>query len=442
MLHFIKNVVIGQKKRYLLVAAVLTVLFSFDFSLLVMLMNIPNDIDSLSPLIISILIMIVMIISFVLMVFINNFFIMEKSDEFSIILLSGRNVLQICKYISLQFGTLFIVTATIGSLLGNLIVNIMNYIFVIFDLFEIFKINTLSLIYFYFIALLMIKLCFLFIVDFGKFMDIKFRIVEYMNHIPKNKTQVSYFSSFKVEKEEKTFPIFHFLIVLLTLFIILSSIWHIVIINDFTSLLIYFISALICLVVFVRYFISLFFDLFHNRWLLKYPKTLMAMSQLIYLLKIMSPLIMINSLLTPFMFYLIAMPSSDLYLLEITISCYFILLVMLIICYIFRFSLYLPSKSRDIATLKAIGYQLKEINLIHLLEILLFLGLSALLPFIIYITVVWKGYALLFISGKMVSTLVCCYFLAYLLIGGYMLYSYYGLTRKVIKNVKYLNRSE
>ena len=442
MLTFIKEIIIGQKKRYLTIAMVFAILFCFDFILVVMLTNIPNDTDSLSPLIASILIMLVILISFILLLFINNFFISEKSDEFSIILLSGRNVLQISKYIIIQFGTLFILTATIGGLLGYFFINNIHYIFNNMLMIEIFKIHSLLKINYYFIALLAIKLCFLFIIDFGKFMDIKFRIVEYMNHIQKHKTKVSFFSTFIVEKEKKSFPIWQFTIVFLSLFIIITSIQHIIVIKDFVSLLIYFTSSLIALVFFIKYFIPFFLDIFHNNWLIKQPKILIAINRLIYLMKAMFPLTLINSLLIPFMFFLISIPKSSFYLLEITIICYLMLLIMIIISYIFRASIYIPSKSKDIATLKAIGYSKKEIYTIHLIEVFLFFLFSALLPFIIYITVVYKSYTLLYINGTMITILIICYFFAYLFVAIYMIHSYISLTKGVIKDVKYLNRSE
>lgn len=442
MYAFLKDIVIGQKNRYLVIIGVLSILFCFDFTLLIILTNISLINDSLFELIGQIIILITMIVSFILMMFINNFFVDQKSDEFSIILLSGRNVVWVSKYITVQFGSLFILAALFGSSLSVLFVKGISSIFSMFKILELFSIHSISTIFYYYISLLLVKICFIFIVDLGKFMDIKFRIVEYMNHIQKHKTKVSFFSSFIVEKEKKSIPIWQIVIVLLSLFIIVTSIQHIIVINDFVSLLVYFTSSLIALIFFVKYFIPLFFDFFHNKWLIEHPMILMAINQLIYLLKAMTPLILINTILTPFMFFLISMPIINIYLLGVVIICYLILLFMIAICFVFRFSVYIPVKTRDIATLKLIGYSKKEIDFIHELEIILFVFFAVVLPFLIYITVVSKAYILDFISIKLIISLISCYFIIYLFIGLYMIIGYKRLTREVIKNVKYLNRSE
>ena len=72
MYAFLKDIVIGQKNRYLVIIGVLSILFCFDFTLLIILTNISLINDSLFELIGQIIILITMIVSFILMMFIKN----------------------------------------------------------------------------------------------------------------------------------------------------------------------------------------------------------------------------------------------------------------------------------------------------------------------------------------------------------------------------------
>ena len=99
MITFIKKIISGQKKLYLGILAVLSLLSSFEFISVVMYSTSNIEVDFANGYILQLVTGIVIMIAFALTLFVNNYIINNKNEEFSLLLLCGRNMKQIIPYI-------------------------------------------------------------------------------------------------------------------------------------------------------------------------------------------------------------------------------------------------------------------------------------------------------------------------------------------------------
>ena len=98
MITFIKKIISGQKKLYLGILAVLSLLSSFEFISVVMYSTSNIEVDFANGYILQLVTGIVIMIAFALTLFVNNYIINNKNEEFSLLLLCGRNMKQIIRY--------------------------------------------------------------------------------------------------------------------------------------------------------------------------------------------------------------------------------------------------------------------------------------------------------------------------------------------------------
>ena len=136
MLTFIKKIVIHQKKDYLLLLSILTLIASFEFCFIAMydhLSRLDLKIDWMTFRAIAFIPFLTLMIAVVLSDFIQN-----KKHEFSMLLLFGRKPKDLFLYLIIQYGIMSLIAFFLGFILGILImkgINIylihihMNYIF-------------------------------------------------------------------------------------------------------------------------------------------------------------------------------------------------------------------------------------------------------------------------------------------------------------------------
>lgn len=441
MLTFIKKIIAGQKRIYVIMTVVLSILSSFEW-VLVNMYNSASTADPTSEIIIKLIPTITIFVSFFVTLLINNYFVESKTEEFSIILLSGRNLKQILKYVVIQFGVLFLITACIGGVIGMGLLYTLNLLLpwlgsntlAIIDLNQIIPI---------FIAILFMKIIYVFLLNFGTFIRIKMDIAIYMYHSEPTTSTPNYFSQFRLDKKKKKFPLSRIFSSVFAIFLIIISLDSIVRMNgDANNLIPYFSISLCGELMLLNSTIPLLYDILHDRFLLKHPTLLLGMNQLIDLSKVMVSIITINSILIPIMFEILILPFPSSQVETVVISCYFILMGIIFLSFIVRFSVYLPTKTTDIATLKAIGYQEKQIRRIQNIEISGFLLFIVGLPIIIYSFVLYKGYHLHLLTLQTVYLLIGSYIVLNIVLCGFMIMTYKHLTKEVFSNVKYLNRGE
>lgn len=436
MIRFIERIIKGQRSNYLQMVIILTLLSCFEFLLLFILVNLKNDND-IVIFYFKMLLMMMIAISFVLVLYLNNFFIAKKSDEFSIILLSGRNLQEVCQYLLVQFGPLFIICGFLGLILALLLTNFITRIFGDMHDFSFTK----SLFYYYGL-LLVLKLFYVLLLDFGKFSQIKFKIVLYLNHQEIKKSRVNYFNSLLVDKEEKRFPTFNLIVSCLSGLIFVTSLSKLLILSNITNRLFYFLFAIAALFLLIKYSLPLIFDLLHDHLLLKLYQILFVLNQLEQMFALLTPLILINWFLTTALTFLI-MQLSDCQSLNQTIIISFSgILIIMIICFVYRISLIKDKQVKTMAILKAIGYQSSTIKMINYCEIIIFTIIVLFLPLLIDFLTINQGIRNYLVNSDLVDFFIISQLIAYLIICLYQIIVRRKLIMEVIKNVKYLNRGQ
>ena len=178
MITFIKKIISGQKKLYLGILAVLSLLSSFEFISVVMYSTSNIEVDFANGYILQLVTGIVIMIAFALTLFVNNYIINNKNEEFSLLLLCGRNMKQIIRYILIQFGLLFLISYALGFLIG------WGWVYMYSAIYDAVITVDLTNILIIYGALFLTKMIYVVVIDMGKFMRIKTDIAGYMNHVP------------------------------------------------------------------------------------------------------------------------------------------------------------------------------------------------------------------------------------------------------------------
>ena len=189
MITFIKKIISGQKKLYLGILAVLSLLSSFEFISVVMYSTSNIEVDFANGYILQLVTGIVIMIAFALTLFVNNYIINNKNEEFSLLLLCGRNMKQIIRYILIQFGLLFLISYALGFLIG------WGWVYMYSAIYDAVITVDLTNILIIYGALFLTKMIYVVVIDMGKFMRIKTDIAGYMNHVPRKTTN---FNPFKL----------------------------------------------------------------------------------------------------------------------------------------------------------------------------------------------------------------------------------------------------
>ena len=125
MILYLMKIIKSQKKIYITVLSILTLLSSFEFVLLGIYSSFSQELN-LNNILIRLISSIAVFVAFFLTLMINNFFIENKYEEFSIILLSGSRTRTVIQYIVLQFGLLFVLADLLGIGLGYIFMEIVN----------------------------------------------------------------------------------------------------------------------------------------------------------------------------------------------------------------------------------------------------------------------------------------------------------------------------
>ena len=197
MITFIKKIISGQKKLYLGILAVLSLLSSFEFISVVMYSTSNIEVDFANGYILQLVTGIVIMIAFALTLFVNNYIINNKNEEFSLLLLCGRNMKQIIRYILIQFGLLFLISYALGFLIG------WGWVYMYSAIYDAVITVDLTNILIIYGALFLTKMIYVVVIDMGKFMRIKTDIAGYMNHVPRKTTNFNPFKLMICFQKEK-----------------------------------------------------------------------------------------------------------------------------------------------------------------------------------------------------------------------------------------------
>lgn len=435
MVSYLKKIIRSQRKIYMIIISILTLLSAFEFVLLGIYSSF-SQMSDIYHIILRLISAIPIFIAFFLALMINNYFLENKYEEFSIILLSGCRTKTIIEYIILQFGMLFILSDIIGFGIGYGIMQIVNRIQ------SYYFHYSLSAVAFAYSGILLCKIIYVSMINFGKFVKIKLNIADFITRHTSVTSKVNYFSGQSLNNNEKKFPVKSFLLTVIAILLLVMSIQGLFDNQNHTILPLYFMCFLLGEVILINITIPLIFDFLHDRYLMQSPKMMMILANIIHLSKVLVSLINILACIIPICLsnFFFGIISDEIY--AVTMICFYILLIMIALSFVLRFQVYLPSIETDIATLKAIGYRYQQLISIYNGVVFGFMLIVVVFPMILYVLLLYRTYLLSYISISVVITLIISYFAVFTLLALYMLSAYHRTIKEAYQDVKYLNRSE
>lgn len=444
MITFIKKIISGQKKLYLAMLIVLSLLSSFEFICVVMYSTSNITTDFYNGFTLQLVTGIVIMVAFALTLFVNNYIINNKTEEFSLILLCGKNMKQVIRYIMIQFGLLFLLSYILGFAIGWGWVYLFN---IIYDTSVVIRYETILTIYF---ALFVTKMIYVLMIDMGKFIRIKTDIAGYMNHVPRNTTNANPFvmmasgldMSNKKTSKMKMIPIKKIVVTALGIMFIIIGLTPMLTSIESSNLPAYFVFSLTGEVLIIDNTVPLLFDLLHNKVLLKSKNWIISLSNLKDISQVMTAMINISVIVVPVIFFFLFLQELSIEVQNAMMMSFFALMAAMFLCFIMRFMIYLPSRASVIATMRALGYSKKNIYKIHYQEMLVFILLIVIFPIAIYGTLLYQSYLANIVPYSTFVTMISIYIMFYSIMSIYMIISYRNLIKEVYDDVKYLNHSE
>lgn len=431
MIRYLRKIVQSQKKLYLTMMMILTLLAAFEFVLL-SLYSFSSQRDDVF---LKLMPAITIFVSFFLTLIMNHFFIESKNEELSMILLSGSRIKEVVEYIVIQFGLLFFISDLIGFIVGIGLMFIVNALLPYYFLYDILEVL------FVFLGIFICKIIYVFLLNFGKFIKIKLDVATYILHHSTKTSKPGYFSQYLFDEKHR-FPVRACLLTLLALLLIALSIQGLFENEQDVLLPLYFIFFLSGEIIIIYTTIPLIFDFCHDRKLMTMPKTIMVLANVMDLSKVLVSMINILACVMPICLSQFFMEGLDDVSLSVTMVCYYVFLIMMLLSFILRFQIYLPAIETDIATLKAIGYNFQQLKTIYNFVVLCFMIVVFCIPLILYILMLYRSYQLTYISLDMLIVLVVSYCVVFAILAIYMLHQYHQTVKEAYSDVKYLNRSE
>lgn len=352
-------------------------------------------------------------ISLILSLFVTKYFIVSKKQEFSILLLSGRKPKDLFIYLMIQFGILVLASYLIGIPLGMGLISLIN-IMIRYASYSFILSYKLSTVCFYSFWFLCFDIILILAVSANQFVSLD-------NDIAKNISDKETMSSpaYKIKMsaihQKKKIPYFSILTAILFLFITVkciiqlldSSITTIELVNSFTY-------ALGGIIIIVNTVLPLFYDAFHNSFLLNHPMLMNTLAFLTDYSKTMSTLINMNAILIPTMLFLLFFSTAFDFTTIIMVICFIMTIIMICLCFILRFSIYNQKLIHSYSILYSLGYSHRHLQKISTLKNLIFFILSIGIPFAFLSELLYKAYIDGIITLTILIILISTYLLIYL----------------------------
>lgn len=441
MLTFIKKTIKGNKRLYLLLLSIVSLLATFEFVMLgfttivmpgeeglTYSMNFVGD---------KINTFLVLMLAIILSIVINNFFADSKQEEFSIILLHGCKVKQIIFYVLVQFCLMYVIAGVIGGLLGTVILTyISNQLNSSAVLFSYDLISIIGL----FITITVLKLLIICGLNYGNFTKITTDITKLLTHSTNETSKPSY----ALNKDKKKFPIGKLLTSIIGVLLIAQGIYSILFVTEAptTSYVAYYASALLGVIFILDSFIPLIKELTHEKKLMVNFKRLVSLSNFMDFKKALTSMIYLQIGVMSLGLLVVSTVSTELVFIVTSIFSLFAAMIMLILCLLLRFKLYLPTRINNYASLRSVGLTAKDVNKINAQELLYFAFLVIIIPLIVQVT--WVN--VMINQGVIDSMLGICIIRVYVITNlgllAYMHYQERSLVKEVYSDVKYINRGE
>ena len=128
MKRFVLKMLKGNEKEYLLMISVLSLIVSFLYVFLSLydVMSIISGEFSVFNMRIDMINFIALGLSIITIIIVNHYFIEERTQEYALLLLTGRGMKDIVFYILMQFGSILMIAFIIGGLFGALWIILLN----------------------------------------------------------------------------------------------------------------------------------------------------------------------------------------------------------------------------------------------------------------------------------------------------------------------------
>lgn len=367
---------------------------------------------------------------FMMILFINYFFTDKKKKEFSLILLSGRKIMDIIVFLIMQYGAIFILSNIISMIIGKVILEfIANYLLIHYQL--VLQYNIFYALGMFF---LMDGLIFIYImlVNFGMFIRLETKIVNLMSHkASRIKTtflkQIINKSQNKINKQKQKDIKKALGHISITVIMILSLV-GILFYETYSEKLLMHVLANISLITFINLTIPYLFDVLHQRFF-KSIILLVSCSNVIYMIKSMIFLINLSGLLIPLIITFMMLYSMGIITQVYMVVYILIIVIMLFISMIFKLSLLIETKNHEQQTLRTLGINNKQLNKIRRLEFNTFYMIAIILPMLFSFLLLHSGICFQVIESAFATMIMIEY-----IIGAFISYFIiYALYRKIYR---------
>lgn len=382
MSSIINKILFRDKMKNYILFLTLSVFSFFEFIFIIIFNHYDNDIDNIIFELTKYIIVLTILLFVFLVVYINMFIIEDSQKQMAILMMSGESSFSITKKVMKTYLTILFLASVLGSILGYIF---MKYILNNSSYMNIEYNQSLK----YTIVLFLIKAVYIFMINIGKIRDIRYNLIDYINHISKKEIKVGYFSSFIVEEEKKRFPYIKYTIVCLLLMMFFGALQMIIFqkINNI-EFFIGLVGIIISFLLIMKVFIPLLFDLIH-KYLLRSKIWLISFYDFISLYSFIYPIMSINTLFLPMIVYFMVNIHST--QIVIYILCYLVVHITCMLCCFFRYYVYFNSKNKQIMILKSIGYTFDDIQNVQHKELILFFINIAVFPLILIIFMIIKA---------------------------------------------------
>lgn len=334
-----------------------------------------------------------MVIVFMMTLFINHFFTNTKRKEFSLILITGRRIIDILTFLVMQYGAIFVISNIMAIVMGKMmLVTITDYVF-----WQYHIVLQYSYVYSLGMFFLIDGIIFIYIMlmNFGMFFRMETKIISLMSNInPRlqrlfidrilNKDRQK---KVWIEKYEKFIKTLEHLCILLIMIISLIGIFTA---EELNKKIFSYVLSIISLMAFVYMTIPYLFDILHRQFL-KSVVLLVSCSNIIYMIKSLIFIINLNSILIPIIISFLVLFTVG-KITQIYMVIYIaIVIIILFMSMIFKITLLIEAKYEEQQILKVLGINDRQLRLVQKLELNIFYFLAVIIPMMFSFLLLYSG---------------------------------------------------
>lgn len=331
----------------------------------------------------------VILIAMICVFMANDFYVLAKSKDISIVLMSGASVYKVGMYLLLQSLIVMFFAILLGLLLGYLLVPVLNRIF-----FITFNYSG----DFYYVsdrAYVATTIILLFEVGWCTYLNMGYCYRTSINKLINDSVKIETFG-FKLRKPSNLFYILAFIVPLI-IFPWLKSV------EDYLLLSI---VAMIGLYGVIKHIIPELIERFQEKYGIENQYLLIVFGNVKYdlqrvrmlvLLVMMSALVLMCSIL-----YTLNTPLIS----TIVLFSYLSVMILLALTSLFKLGMELKGRKKSFANLYYLGYSLKDLKKIINLEMIIFYGMIILIPLVYQIVIIIRLYSLGLINFYLIALML------------------------------------